>query len=103
VSSLAVAADAVLTAPAPAVTMLFSLDGSSWQRLQTNQVNGGTTVSAAFHQPGYFLAASVTEVVGTAGTGSGKHSSVVILSVLIGLAAILLVLAPFLYFRSRGD
>jgi hypothetical protein len=81
--------------------MLFSLDGTSWQRLATNQVNGGTTVSALFQHPGYFMASSASDVIGTAGTGSGRHSSVIILAVLIALAAVLLVLAPFLYFRSR--
>jgi hypothetical protein len=102
-ADLAVPGDAVITAPAPGVTVLFSLDGTSWQRLQTSLVNGGTTLAASFHQPGYFLAGATVNVVGTAGSGSGKHTSVAILAVLIALAAALLILAPFLYFRSRRD
>jgi hypothetical protein len=102
-TDLAVAGDAVLTAPAPGVTMLFSPDGAGWQRLPVSQINGGTTVAAAFRQPGYFLGAATVDVLGTAGTGSGKHSSIVGLAVFIGLAAALLVLAPLLYFRSRRN
>jgi hypothetical protein len=102
-ADLAVPGDAVVTAPAPGVTVLFSLDGASWPRLQTSLVNGGTTLAASFQQPGYFLAGATVNVVGTAGPGSSKHTPVIILAVLIAVAAALLILAPFLYFRSRRD
>jgi hypothetical protein len=103
IAELAAAADAVLTAPAPALTILFSLDGTGWQRLQTSQVGGGTTVAAPFRQPGSFLAAATVNVMGTASGGTAKHTSVVVLALLIGLAAALLILAPVLYVRSRRD
>jgi hypothetical protein len=103
ISSLAVAGDVFVTAPAPAVTIVFSPDGRDWQRLPTSQAGGGTTVAAPFRQPGYFLAGATVDVMGAAGGGTAKHTSVVVLALLIGLAAALLILAPVLYFRSRRD
>jgi hypothetical protein len=100
ITTLAHPANAILTTPAPAAVMLFSLDGQSWQRLDTTHIPASTAVAASWQQPGYFLGAATVNVFGTAGT-SGKGSSMLVIAALAAALVLVLIVAPVLWRQRR--
>ena len=48
----------VMALPHPGVTILWSVDGRGWERLQTQAVGAPTTLGVRFERPGYYLGAS---------------------------------------------
>lgn len=69
--------DLVMTAPHAPVSLLFSADGRTWQRLSTQLIAGGTTAGAPFSRTGWFVAGyRPTSSLTTVGGGGGVSAVV---------------------------
>jgi hypothetical protein len=95
--------DGVLETPAPAKTVLLSVDGRSWSPIPTHHIHGRAAVATTFLRFGYLLAAASVPVNPRAGAGS--NSGTVLLPILLGLAAVVAVTAAVLWRRrdTAGD
>jgi hypothetical protein len=100
ITTLARPANVVVTTPAPAAVLLYSLDGQAWQRLDTTHIPASTSVAASWQQSGYFLGAATVNVLGTAGT-SGKGRSTIVIAALAAVLVLVLIVAPLLWRQRR--
>ena len=91
VRAVGAAGDVVLALPEPAQTVLFSSDGRSWTRVQTQPVSGASTLGTPTLQTsGYVVAATAARPV-------VRHpSGTIVVAVAVGLIALVLGGAPAL-------
>lgn len=79
IPALTKAGNIVLTVPEPSQGLLYSQDGATWQKLQSQEVGGPGTVGGPFSQTGLYLGATSAFTASTSGgsSGSGGGSSIV--------------------------
>jgi hypothetical protein len=97
VGALAVPGDVIMTSPHNSVAMMYSANGTSWQKLASQQVGGPTTIGTTFTSPGYYLVASKPQT-GAKGGGSGT----VLIAVSVALGAALLGLIAWILANRWG-
>jgi hypothetical protein len=100
VNALAVPGDVIMTAPHNAVTLLYSADGSAWQKIASQQVGGPTTIGSSFTHPGYYLVGSNPSSTGASGSKGGVGTILIAVWVAAG-AAVLGVIAWVVAARRR--
>lgn len=100
ITAAAKTVDAVIETPAPARTVLLSVDGRTWTPIPTHHIPGRAAVATTFVRFGYLLAAADVPVNPRASSSSG--SDTVLLPVLLGFAALVAVTAAILWRRRGG-
>jgi hypothetical protein len=88
VSALAVPGDVIMTAPHNAASLLYSPDGSAWQKLASQQVGTPTTIGSSFTHAGYYLVASKPQSTGSGSSKGGVATILIAVSVAAGAAAL---------------
>jgi hypothetical protein len=78
VSALAVPGDVIMTAPHNAATLLYSADGSAWQKITSQQVGGPTTIGSSFSHAGVYLVAANPQSTSASGSSKGGVGTVLI-------------------------
>jgi hypothetical protein len=93
----------ILTVPEPAQGLLFSPDGQTWEKLESQDLGGVGTVGGAFTRAGYYLGAtsSFTSPPGDGGGGSSSIGGIVVVGVLTVSLAFLLGFGPGLLRRLQ--
>jgi hypothetical protein len=101
VGPLAKPGTVALTAAAPAATLLFSVDGRTWQDANGRPFGDNNGLFAQLSAPGYFLATSHNPARSAAGAGGGGGSGGVILAVGGAVVVVVGALAGVLVSRRR--
>jgi hypothetical protein len=100
VTSLTAGGNVLLTVPLPPAGLLYSGDGRTWSKLQTQIVPGQPIVGATFSAPGYYQGA--THPAAAPKRGGGGISGTIIVAVLVAALALALGLFPLVRRRLRS-
>jgi hypothetical protein len=92
----------IMVVPDEAETMLFSLDGKSWDELPSHRLGDPTTVGSAFNKPGYYLVNTALPEFANPNKGDGTKKTVGTAMVVAAIALLLGYVLPTLLRRSRA-
>jgi hypothetical protein len=92
----------IMVVPDQAETMLFSLDGKSWDPLPTHQLGDPNTVGSAFNRPGYYLVNTLVPEFPNPNNGSGTKKTVGTVMIVVAIALLLGYVLPVVLRRSRA-
>jgi hypothetical protein len=100
---LAKPGNVVLTVPEPSQGLLYSPDGKSWQKLESQDLGGVGTVGATFDKAGYYAGAtsSFTAPADGAGSGSSGIGGIVVVGGITVALALGLGFGPSLLRRAK--
>jgi hypothetical protein len=91
----------IMVVPDEAETMLFSVDGKSWDELPTHRLGDPNTVGSAFNRPGYYLVGTTLPEFADPNKGSGTKKTVGTVMVVVAVALLLGYVLPTILRRSR--
>ena len=92
----------IMVVPDEADTMLYSLDGKSWDAVPTHQLGDPNTVGSAFNKPGYYLVSTSLPEFPNPNKGSGTKKTVGTVMIVVAVALLLGYVLPVILRRSRA-
>ena len=92
----------IMVVPDEAETMLFSLDGKSWDAVPTHRLGDPNTVGSAFDKPGYYLVSTALAEFPNPNKDSGTKKTVGTVMIVVAIALLLGYVLPTLLRRSRA-
>jgi hypothetical protein len=102
VGTLPVLGDVIMTAPHNAMSMLYSPDGQSWQKLASQAVGSPTTLGTSFSRSGYYLVAASPSALGVK-TSSGSGGGTVLIAIWVAAGTVVLGLIAWVVAGRRRE
>lgn len=83
VPQIARSGNVIMVVPDEADTMLYSIDGKSWDPLPSHQLGDPTTVGSTFNKPGYYVVNTALPEFLNPNKGSGTKKTVGIVMIVV--------------------
>jgi hypothetical protein len=101
VSQTTTSGNVIMVVPDEADTMLYSVDGKSWDTLPSHRLGDPTTLGSAFNKPGYYLVNTALPEFPNPNKDEGTKKTVGTVMIVAAVALLLGYVLPTLLRRSR--